>query len=153
MDGGANCHVFNEEKYFSMLIRKKIEVDVALEMKTEFDGVGLVAFEAEEGKLKMLMPAYLSRREKMCTLSPMALRKHSGYKHAAHFAMESLTLQTQNNKTFRVPVYTKNNLDYVKLKIHHFNSPLLTKQQRFRTLTLDPNYQAVTNPANPKSVL
>jgi hypothetical protein len=65
VDGGPNCHVFNEEKYFCFLIRKKIKVSVALGITTEFDGVGIAAFEAEDGNLQVLMPAYLSRREKV----------------------------------------------------------------------------------------
>lgn len=62
-------------------------MSVALGITTEFDGVGIAAFEAEDGNLQVLMPAYLSRREKVWTLSPIALNKHSGYKSAAHFAM------------------------------------------------------------------
>jgi hypothetical protein len=65
VDGGPNCHVFNEEKYFCFLIRKKIKVSVALGITTEFDGVGIAAFEAEDGNLQVLMPAYLSCREKV----------------------------------------------------------------------------------------
>ena len=142
MDGGANCHVFNEEKFFIVLFKRPIKVKVALEITSEFDGVGISAYEAEEGKIRLLWPAYLSKKEKTCTLSPGAMKKHSGYKHAAHYALESLTLVTSDNKRIKVPVHTKNDLDYVKLKIYHFNAPLTTKKQKFRTFTVDPRLSA-----------
>ena len=99
-----------------------------------FDGVGMAPFEAEDKQLKMMMPSYLKVDKKMCTFSPIALKKYSGYKHAAHFSMDYLMLVNSNGTQFKVPVTTKNDLDYIKIKIHHFNSPVKTKAEQFHFL-------------------
>ena len=143
VDGGANCHVFNEERFFFLLYKKKINVDIALGVTSTFQGIELVAMQGENPKLKILGPSYYAPQEKVCTISPGAIKQYSGYTQAATYSLEHLLLVTTNGIKHKVPVTTKNGLNCIKLTIHHFNSPLKTKTQHHPFLTTTPKYNKI----------
>ena len=138
VDGGANCHVLNEEYYFIVLYKKEINCTLACGEKSRFQGVGIAIAELSKGNYCILAPAYLSTKDDVCTISPGALKRYSKCKQATHEPLEYLSITTSSNQTIKIKSQTAAGLDYIKLPIHHFKRPLRTKQQRHPFLRVIP---------------
>ena len=139
VDGGANCHVLNEEKYFMLLYKREINCNLACGEKTKFQGVGIAILEVAPGIYLPIAPAYLSTKDTVCTISPGALKRYSGCTKATHEALSHLHILTAKKQSIIMKVKTAAGLDYVRTKIHHFNCPQTTKSQRNRYLICKPS--------------
>ena len=129
MDGGANCHVFNDAKHFILLYKKTVKCTLACGEKTNFQGIGIAIAEVD-GVFIILAPSYLSTKDDVCTISPGALKRYSKCKKATHEALEYLEIVTNKNQKIRIKADQAAGLDYVKIKIHHFKRPMRTKAER-----------------------
>ena len=113
--------------------------------KSSFQGVGIAIMEVEAGEFIILAPAYLSKKDDVCTISPGALKKYSKCIKAEHEALEHLKITTKKKRTYTFKVESVAGLDYAKIKLHHFNSPLKTKLQRNPHLSVLP--KLIFNPS------
>ena len=95
VDGGANCHVLTEEKWFIILFRKEINCTLACGEKSRFQGIGIAVVEISPGTFITLAPAYLSTKDDVCTISPGALKKYSNCIEAKHEALKYLQITTK----------------------------------------------------------
>jgi hypothetical protein len=155
VDGGANCHVFNEECYFVVLYRKEIKCSLANGEKSQFQGVGIAVGEISPGNFVLLAPSYLSTKDDVCTISPGALKRYSKCKEATHEAFEYLKITTSNNRSVKMKVETAAGLDYVKLILHHFRRPMKTRLQRNPFLRIRPKefiFRSGKEPQDPASI-
>ena len=87
----------------------------------------------------ILAPAYLSKSDDVNTISTGALKTHSGCTSATHEALSHMQLTAKCGKSYKFMADSVFGLDYIKVKLHHFKSPMLkTKQQRNPFLAVKP---------------
>ena len=106
--------------------------------KSRFAGVGVAIMEIKPKIFVLLAPAYFSEKDDVNTISPGALKIYSELSEATHEPLEHLNLKTKKGQEVKIPVDTVSGLDYVKLKLHHFQQPLRTKTERHPIVTVKP---------------
>ncbi len=79
MNGGMNCHIFDEEIYFIVLYRKEVKCILAFENKTRYEGIGITITELTDRTFVILAPSWLPMKDNIYMLSPGYFKHHSGY--------------------------------------------------------------------------
>ena len=140
MDGGSNCHILIRKEYFISLHLKGIQCTLANGEKSQFQGIGLAIIEIQPFIFLTLVPAYLSCKDDVNTISPGALKRYSKCKEASHEALEHLKITTSKGQKLTLPTITVAGLDYLKTKAHHFKRPMKTKAERNMHWTVQPKF-------------
>ena len=82
LDSGANMFVAHKKKYLHRFKKRKIAVQLAIETRGEFEGVGIMLASSPKapGFLFMCYPTFLASRDTCCTVTNGAFMKYSGFK-------------------------------------------------------------------------
>ena len=154
MDGGANCNVINDEKYFILLHKKPIKCGLALNSKSEVQGIGLAAFSLPNIKnYFILAPTYYHPDKNSNTISTGALLHYSKFTTALHHPFKKLELKTPCGQLIEIPTKIKNGLDYVDLSIHHFGGIPKTKTEKYPFINIMPPKINTLRAADPNLAL
>jgi hypothetical protein len=81
VDWGDNMFVGNNQKYFSCLAMKKVDIELGTSTVGYFEGVGIiiVSIPAQVSEIFVLYPAFYSSSDKHCTISTGALKSSAGF--------------------------------------------------------------------------
>ena len=120
LDSGANMFVAHKKKYLYRFKKRKIAVQLAIETRGEFEGVGIMLASSSQapGFLFMCYPTFLASRDTCCTVTNGAFMKYSGFDRVIIDTWREAHFNHTSGIKFTLPLFPKNTIDYLKLKIH-----------------------------------
>ena len=124
IDSGANVHATNNKSDFITFHPIQTHLDLAAGSHTTCQGVGAILLQLSPHQSPILLaPVYYCPQAKVSTLSPSALKLYNKFSSITINVHNSLTIQPhKTGSSYKLPMTTHNNLDYITLPVVHFES-------------------------------
>ena len=118
VDGGSSCHAFGDKHLFNVLFVRPTDVHFSGGSTFSAAGMGLVPFMFPGfPTLHSLDPAYCTPTYRTNTLSLITINFYSSFHGPSRESLSSCTSCDSQGRTFSVETISKNNIDYVNLRV------------------------------------